>query len=197
MFTSTASQSCPALCIVAISTKNTHFGDTLLYIWCDVDWNCFHLNFSVIDSRIAVTKVFQIKHQTIFHSVIPWNCFKNVRKQRKQDEQCRWPENKCKLQQSPNDPGHPGLVRAGLWLAGWGGQLAASPPIGGGLPPGPRLAGGRRRPRMVAEVTEADAGTRASIWHSGQSCGRGNISCNIGNISLVVVIILAVATIII
>ena len=50
---------------------------------------------------------------------------------------------------------------------------------------------------MVAEVAEADAGTRASIWHSGQSCGRGNISCNIGNISLVVVIILAVATIII
>ena len=48
----------------------------------------------------------------------------------------------------------------------------------------------------VAEVAEADAGTRASIWHSGQSCGRGNISCNIGNISLVVVIILAVATII-
>ena len=39
----------------------------------------------------------------------------------------------------------------------------------------------------VAEVAEADAGTRASIWHSGQSCGRGNISCNIGNISLVVV----------
>ena len=57
---------------------------------------------------------------------------------------------------------------------------------------------------MVAEVAEADAGTRASIWHSGQSCGRGNISCNIGNIScnignisLVVVEILAVAAIII
>ena len=48
--------------IVDISTKNTHFLDTLLYIWCDVDWNCFHLNFSVIDSSIAVTKVFQIKH---------------------------------------------------------------------------------------------------------------------------------------
>ena len=41
----------------------------------------------------------------------------------------------------------------------------------------------------VADVSEADAGTRASIWHSGQSCGRGNIS-------RVVVIILAVATII-
>ena len=54
---------------------------------------------------------------------------------------------------------------------------------------------------MVAEAAEADAGTRASIWHSGQSCGRGNISCNIGNIScnignisLVVVEILALAT---
>ena len=48
----------------------------------------------------------------------------------------------------------------------------------------------------VAEAAEADAGTRASIWHSGQSCGRGNISCNIGNISYLVVIILAVAAII-
>ena len=50
---------------------------------------------------------------------------------------------------------------------------------------------------VAAEVAEADAGTRASIWHSGQSGGRGNISCNIGNISLVVVEILAVAAIII
>ena len=57
--------------------------------------------------------------------------------------------------------------------------------------------GGDRGWSEVAEVTEADAGTRASIWHSGQSCGRGNISCNIGNISLVVVEILPVATIII